>query len=92
MQKKHLKYFWDGTNNISEEFEVRRIFEYASFPDLIQFPFNKIKQNIDKIYLEKLRTGEKRKKILILLKPFIHASNSWDEAISQFVSKSIILK
>ena len=50
------KYFWDGSENLSTRFKVRRMIEYASFPDMINFPFEEFKEGIEKIDLEKLRT------------------------------------
>ena len=34
MPKKPDKYFWDGEDHISEEYRLKRILEYASFPEM----------------------------------------------------------
>jgi hypothetical protein len=81
MQKRFHKYFWDGLENWSPEFILRRIIEYASFPDLINYPFEEVKENLFKIPLQRLRTGELRKEFIIRLAPFVKDSNTWEEAI-----------
>jgi hypothetical protein len=43
MQKNMDKYFWDGKQNISGEYKLKRILEYASFPDLIAYPVEELK-------------------------------------------------
>ncbi|HMV44116.1 MAG TPA: hypothetical protein PK079_03180 [Leptospiraceae bacterium] len=85
MQKRFHKYFWDGLENWSPEFQLRRIIEYASFPDLIQYPFEEVKENLSKIRLEKLRTGENRKELIIKLSPFVSQASSWEEAIWKMI-------
>ena len=81
MQKRFHKYFWDGLENWSPEFQLRRIIEYASFPDLIHYPFNEVKENLSKIPLEKLRTGDLRKEFIIKLAPFVSGAKTWEEAL-----------
>jgi hypothetical protein len=81
MQKRFHKYFWDGLDNWSPEFELRRILEYASFPDLIKYPFEEVKKNLPKLQLDRLRTGELRKEFIIKLAPYIKNASSWEEAI-----------
>ena len=36
------KYFWDGTQNLSEDFIIRRLLEYAAFPDLLDIPAQRL--------------------------------------------------
>lgn len=81
MQKIFHKYFWDGIENWSPEFELRRIIEYANFPDLIKYPYLDLKENLFKLNLENLRTGKKRKELIIRMSPFVQEANSWEEAI-----------
>lgn len=57
MQDRFKKYFWDGTTGWSEAYILRRILEAASFPDLIHYPFDKVKRHFDEIDIGKLRTG-----------------------------------
>lgn len=88
MLKQYDKYFWDGKTGWSDGFIFRRIIEYASFEDLIQYPFSEVKLNIDTFQLEKLRTGQKRKDFMMFLKQYIHSSNSWEEAIQKMLAPS----
>ena len=85
MHERYKKYFWDGKTGWSDDFILRRIIEYASFPDLIKYPFEEVKKYIDAIPLNKLWTGEKRKKFMQYIKPYVHQSNSWDEAIHKML-------
>jgi len=90
MQKQQLdkrlnKYFWDGQTNLSESFILRRIIEYASFPDLLLYPFDRLKNNISSINIDRLRTSEKRKEFIKLLSPYIELSETWDEAVMKMV-------
>jgi len=43
------KYFWDHTRNASDIFKLKRLLEYASFPDLLKIPFEILKSNIHHI-------------------------------------------
>lgn len=86
MQERFLKYFWDGIENTSPEFQLRRIIEYASFPDLIKYPFSEAKESISKINLETLRTGEERKELIQKLAPFIPIANDWEDAIWKMIA------
>lgn len=85
MQERFTKYFWDGRNNLSPQFILRRLLEYASIPDLIHYPFSEVKMHFDEIPLEKLWTGEERKLYLKGIKPFIADSSSWAEAHMKMV-------
>ena len=85
MEKRFHKYFWDGLENWGGDYELRRIIEYADFPDLIKYPFSEVQLNISKIPLEKLRTSEERKEFITKLAPFVNSSNSWEEAIWKMI-------
>jgi len=75
------KYFWDQTLNSSIQFKTRRLFEYASFPDLLKIPFEQVRKDIGYIDLERLRTGEKRIAFLKKLRDCASFSDTWDEAL-----------
>jgi hypothetical protein len=76
------KYFWDHTWNASSDtFKLRRLFEYASFPDLIKIPFDFVKSNIHRLDLEKLRAAQTRRRFVREIQNYIDESNSWDETI-----------
>jgi hypothetical protein len=86
MQNVYKRYFWDGSvESFSEEYKMKRIFEYASFPDLIKYPFHDVKNNLSKIDINSLRTGNSRKEFIFLLKPYVLKSLDWEEAITTFV-------
>ncbi|MBV5338658.1 MAG: hypothetical protein J0665_03735 [Deltaproteobacteria bacterium] len=80
------KYFWDGSENLSTRFKVQRIIEYASFPDMINFPFKEFQKGIETIDPEKLRTSEKRKRFVIMAKPYIAGSQSWEEIVEKMIA------
>jgi len=75
------KYFWDYTNNCSDKFKLIRLFEYASFPDLLKISFELVKKHILEIDINKLRTSESRKKFLQYIKENFSKYNSWEEII-----------
>ncbi len=79
------KYFWDGNENLSVGFRVRRMAEYAAFPDLINFPFGEFREGIALIDPETLRTSEKRRRFIALAKPYIAAANCWEEVIEKMI-------
>ncbi len=56
MPKTRDKYFWDGASGMSEEFKLKRMLEYASFPDLLSYPLENLKKYISVIDVDKLRT------------------------------------
>jgi len=89
MHERYNKYFWDGKEGWSPDYQLRRIIEYASFPDLIKYPFEEVKLHIDKINLDKLWTGNKRKMLMIYLKPYIKHSDSWEEAIKKMMDDAL---
>jgi len=75
------KYFWDGTDNITEAYFVRRIIEYGTFPDMLKIPFSVFVKEISELNIQKLRTSEKRKQFLTLLLPYLDNTVSWKELI-----------
>lgn len=85
MQKNFDKYFWDGRENISGAFAVKRILEYASFPDLIAYPFEEIKKYIVELPIDQLRTSQKRKSFLKMLLPLLQLSETWDEVFEKLL-------
>lgn len=88
MQKKYHKYFWSGEtdfDNMHPVYFLRRILEYASFPDIISFPFQEFKTHIHEINIDKLWTGEKHKLLFKYLLPYLSESNSWDELFEKYI-------
>jgi hypothetical protein len=81
MLKQNNKYFWDYSKNSSEVYKLKRIFEYASFPDLIKIPFKLVKKYIGEIDLKNLRTSNCRIEFLKLIKQKCQKSDSWEAAI-----------
>jgi|SRR3990172_5060603 len=81
MLNRFNKYFWDGKEGWSDEFKVRRIIEYASFPDLIHYPFDEVKKHLHHLNIDKLWTDEKRKQFIRLILPYLVTSTSWEEVI-----------
>lgn len=77
------KYFWDGKNNLSEPFILKRVLEYAHFPDLLRSSYDLLKEHIDKIDLDKLRTSPKRILFIKMILPHIKTSTDWEEAIDK---------
>lgn len=86
MQSNLKRYFWDSPiESFSEEYRLGRIIEYASFPDLIKYPFEELRKNINKIDINSLRTSEQRKQFVQVLKPYILSSKSWNEALKKYI-------
>ena len=83
MQKILDKYFWDGKNNLSESFILKRILEYAHFPDLLRSSYDLLKDHIDEIDIDKLRTSPKRILFIKMIFPHIKTSTGWEEAIDK---------
>ncbi|HPG30302.1 MAG TPA: hypothetical protein PKY81_05550 [bacterium] len=81
MPKPNNNYFWDYSENSSEVFKLKRIFEYASFPDLIKISFKLVKKYIGEIDLKNLRTSNNRIEFLELVKKKSQKSNSWEDVI-----------
>ncbi len=86
MQNRFHKYFWDGEQNLSDKFKLTRILEYASFPDLIAYPFEDIKKFLPDLNLDHLRTSEKRIEFLKVIRPFLANSNNWDEVFDRLIA------
>jgi len=85
MQKNINKYFWDGTLSISEEYKLKRVLEYASFPDLIAYPVEDLKKVLPAIDIAGLRTSQKRKTFIKLIKPLLSDSQNWDDIINGLI-------
>lgn len=75
------KYFWNFTQGASDPFKLKRLLEYASFPDLLKIPFDFFKSNYYKVNLEKLRTSKNRICILQRMKNVIDECQNWDELL-----------
>lgn len=80
------KYFWDGVSGMSEEFKLKRMFEYASFPDLLSYPLDNIKKYISVIDIGKLRTSEKRKAFIKLIIPLLPNVQDWDDLFDELLT------
>lgn len=85
MQNVADKYFWDGSQNLSDEFVIRRMLEYATFPDLLRLPFDKLKAYLLHHDPDRLRTSEKRKQFLKVILPYIETANSLEDAVFQVI-------
>lgn len=81
IDKRLEKYFWDGTENISDTYFVKRVLEYGTFPDMLKIPFSVFVKEIRNINISKLRTSKKRKRFLELLLPHLDNASSWKELI-----------
>jgi hypothetical protein len=88
MQKIHSKYFWNGIENTSQTYRLRRIIEYAWFPDILRYPYSEFQEHIHEIDLSKLRTSEKRIRLFRALLPYFERCNSWDELFDRFIEES----
>ncbi len=75
------KYFWDHTQDASDTFRLKRLFEYASFPDLLKIPFAFVKANINSLAPDTLRTSETRRRFVREIQVHIRDSSNWDETI-----------
>ncbi|MCK4766343.1 MAG: hypothetical protein KAW12_29375 [Candidatus Aminicenantes bacterium] len=75
------KYFWDHTGNASDAFKLKRLFEYASFPDLLKIPFDFVKTNINEIDASRLRTSKTRIIFITRMKEVIKNCSAWDEIV-----------
>ncbi|MFH0814432.1 MAG: hypothetical protein V2A69_16585 [Pseudomonadota bacterium] len=87
MQKSMNKYFWDGETNLSGAYKLRRMFEYASFPDLINYPVEDLKKYLPAIDVDSLRTSEKRKRFIKLIVPLLPEVQSWDDIVNRLLDK-----
>lgn len=75
------KYFWDLTEDASPAFRLRRLLEYASFPDLLRVPFDFVKANIASINPDRLRTTGQRVEFVRRLKRVIGGCDDWNSAV-----------
>lgn len=87
MPKNIGKYFWDGNLNISGDYKLKRILEYASFPDLIAYPVAELKKYLPAINIDRLRTSRKRKTFIKLIMPFVSQSQGWDDIINRMIKR-----
>jgi hypothetical protein len=86
MPKNLNKYFWDGEENVSGTYRLKRILEYASFPDLIAYPFGELKKYLQNIPIDKLRTSQKRKDFIKLIMPFVSQAENWDDVFKKIIN------
>ena len=75
------KYFWDHAMNASDSFKLKRLLEYAAFPDLLKIPFDFMKNNIHTIDASKLRTSKTRVRFVREIQKEIHHCRNWKETI-----------
>ena len=75
------KYFWDHTMSASDGFKLKRLLEYASFPDLLKIPFDFVKCNIHTIDASKLRTSQTRTRFVKEIQKEIDHCRNWKETI-----------
>lgn len=81
------KYFWDSPREtFSKEFQLVRLLEYASFPDLFAIPFKDLKETLPLIRLDRYRIPPSRLLLFQKLLPFLAHSSSLDEAIALFAA------
>lgn len=87
MQNVDNKYFWDGHQNLSDAFIIKRILEYAAFPELLKLPFDKLKEYLLHHDPDRLRTSEKRKQFLKVILPYLETASSLEEAVFQVIEQ-----
>lgn len=88
MHERFNKYFWDGgAASCSEVFRLRRIIEYASFPDLIHYPYPLFSQYVQTLELDKLRTSTPRRELVKLLAQKAGNATNWEEAFNLIVGQ-----
>jgi len=85
MPNKLDKYFWDGDGSISEAYKLKRILEYASFPDLITYLVEDLKKALPAIHVDGLRTSSQRKEFIALIMPFLSDAQSWEDMIHRLI-------
>jgi len=96
MRKIYHKYFWDVSplypqkekdiNRLSPAYKLKRIIEYASFPNFIQYPFSEFKDHIDEIDIDKFWQQGKREKLIRELLPYVKDSDSWEELFKKYIN------
>ena len=64
------KYFWDGTQNLTDDFIIRRMLEYAIFPDIIKLPFDRARGYLFKTNINRSWCDEKRKQLFKIFLPY----------------------
>lgn len=82
------KYLWDGKENMSDNFLIRRMIEYASFSDLIMLPTLQVYNFISNFNISRLRCDEKRKIYLIRILPFLKDTDDWQQATLKMIKHS----
>ncbi len=85
IQNLNKKYFWDGLNNWSDEFIIRRMAEYATIPEIIDLPFDKVRNFLLTFNLNRLRTGTERIEFFETMRPYLQNADNWHEAITRMV-------
>ncbi len=81
------KYLWDGKENLSDDFLIRRMIEYASFPELINVPAGLVYKFLSKNGFKRLHCDETRKKYLELIMPYIKDTDDWKTATLNMIRK-----
>jgi len=81
------KYLWDGKENLSDDFLIRRMIEYASFPELIKLPAGIVYEFLSKNGFKRLRCDETRKKYLEYIMPYIKETDDWQTATLRMIRK-----
>ena len=93
MQKTKNRLFWDGSSeSFSREARVKRVFEYGSFPEIVNYPFEEVKRALKNIRINLLRTSDARKEMLVYLKPYLLSSESWTAALSSYITDCLYSK
>jgi len=70
---------------MSDQFALRRMLEYAAFPDILRIPFDKLKDGLLQIDLGSLRTDEHRIEFIRVILPHLKAATSLEEAVYKMV-------
>jgi len=83
------KYLWDGKENLSDDFLIRRMIEYASFLELIRLPTSDVYHFLKKYGTKRLRCDETRKIYLERLMPYLLDNKDWKEATLQMIKENL---
>jgi len=83
------KYLWDGKENMSDSFLIRRMIEYASFSDLIKMPTDAVCDFMSKFNTDRLRCDEKRKIFLVKILPFLQETGDWQLGTLKMINKGL---
>lgn len=96
MEQRFHKYFWDtgvSTGNdpsiLPPIYRFRRILEYASFPDMIHYPFAEVQELLPTMPLDRLRISQDRRALLSAILPYLAQSTNWEEAIMTMVCHNL---